>query len=779
MPFKDLVIINLLITKKKRIAYLKIYHIFALQLNLNLYIMKKQLHLFFALAFLFCVYNSLPAQVLTQNDYYPIQVSGDVPLDFRKTIEDKLNEHNQKVNKGVSTKPMSKEEKIEEEFLISQQYHINQMMHSGQIFFGDSVTEYLNDVAKKLLENTFPELLNEIRIYASFSPAVNAYATDEGVIIVNVGLIAQLTNEAELAFFIAHEIAHYVKKHSITSFKEDKAEKSKFGFVQDDDYLLRKNSRSRDIEREADQYAFKEIYLPAGYSPKALQIAFDILKYSYLPIDEIEFPTDYFDNEYFTVKSGYFLDSDRINPIAINEDYDEDKSTHPACDERKMKLLSFVSDEEFIAGKSFMLSEERFNRIRDIARFEMINSQLLACDYVNVFYNAFIMQKYYPNNIFIHKAILYAEYAVMKYKTDRNTSAVVTYYRKMEGASQQLSYFFNKVSKEELGIIALRKAYELKKAQPENDFIDDIFNDIVRELVYEYDIKYQMFSREKRIELANDTAAIENDNKYSRISANQESNFDYKYAFVDIVQDKEFMEAFEHWEDKYLAHKEKMDKEKQDKKSKKQSKEQDIPDDINSIMLFDPFFVSVDLRNYKNSVIEYEKTEKIKDKFTQDIISIAERNNINTSLVSTEQINEDETELYNIHKSIYAWIYELSSHEIDEDDYIISFQSQYLQKVIDYSDTKYMLWPLAVEVKSRDEMDAYMNCCYAALILPLSPYFLYKAFTASKKSELILVLLDIEKGYTVDYTKHSMNSKYRDDKIKSKIHSTMFKYKNK
>ncbi len=741
--------------------------------------MKNHLHFFFAIAFLFCVYNSLPAQVLTQNDYYPIQVSGDVPLDFRKTIEDKLNEHNQKINKGVSTKPMSKGEKIEEEFLISQQYHINQMMHSGQIFFGDSVTEYLNDIAKKLLENTFPELLNEIRIYASFSSAVNAYATDEGVIIVNVGLISQLTNEAELAFFIAHEIAHYVKKHSITSFKEDKAEKSKFGFVQDDDYLLRKNSRSREIEREADNYAFKEIFLPAGYSPKALQIAFDILKYSYLPLDEIVFPTDYFDNEYYTAKTGYFLDSEKINPIAINEDYDEDKSTHPACDERKMKLLSLVTDEELNSGTLFMLSEERFKRIRDISRFEMIHSQLLACDYVNVLYNAFIMQKDYPDNVYLNKAILYSEYAVMKYKTDRKTSSVVTYFRKIEGASQQVSYFFNKASNIALGVIALRKAYELKKAHPDDNFIDDIYNDIVRELVYEHDVKYMMFSREKPSEIQADTTAIAEKNKYSRISANQENNFDYKYAFIDVIQEKEFMETFEYWEEKYLSYKEKKDKDKLEKKGKQQSEEQDIPDDIDKLMLFDPFFVAVDLRNYKKSAIEYEKTERIKDKFTKDIISIAELNNINTSLVSTEQINEDDTELYNIHKSIYAWIYELSSHDIKEDDYIISFQSQYLQKVIDYSDTKYMLWPLAVEVKSRDEMDTYMNCCYAAIIVPLAPYFLYKAFAPTKKSELILVLLDIEKGYTVDYTKHSMNSKFREDKVKSKIHSTMFKYKNK
>ena len=37
--------------------------------------------------------------------------------------------------------------------------------------------------------------------------------TENGIILINMGLLAQLSNESELAFIMAHEIVHYVEHH--------------------------------------------------------------------------------------------------------------------------------------------------------------------------------------------------------------------------------------------------------------------------------------------------------------------------------------------------------------------------------------------------------------------------------------------------------------------------------------------------------------------------------------------------------------------------------------
>ncbi len=49
------------------------------------------------------------------------------------------------------------------------------------------------------------------------SPNINAFATPGGYVLVTRGLLAQLSDEAELAGVLAHEIAHVVKKHHLNA----------------------------------------------------------------------------------------------------------------------------------------------------------------------------------------------------------------------------------------------------------------------------------------------------------------------------------------------------------------------------------------------------------------------------------------------------------------------------------------------------------------------------------------------------------------------------------
>jgi len=79
------------------------------------------------------------------------------------------------------------------------------LLLSGDKLFNDPLTIYVNKVADELLKNE-PELRKKIKIYVTKSSDVNAHAFDKGFIFINVGLLAQLENEAQLAFILSHEI---------------------------------------------------------------------------------------------------------------------------------------------------------------------------------------------------------------------------------------------------------------------------------------------------------------------------------------------------------------------------------------------------------------------------------------------------------------------------------------------------------------------------------------------------------------------------------------------
>ncbi len=73
------------------------------------------------------------------------------------------------------------------------------LFQSGKVVYGTSLNRYLDAILDNLLVND-AQLRSQISLFVVKSPNVNAYATTQGYIFVNTGLLAQATNEAEIAF---------------------------------------------------------------------------------------------------------------------------------------------------------------------------------------------------------------------------------------------------------------------------------------------------------------------------------------------------------------------------------------------------------------------------------------------------------------------------------------------------------------------------------------------------------------------------------------------------
>lgn len=80
---------------------------------------------------------------------------------------------------------------------------------------------YVQGVFRQIQEAN-PQLA-AVRLVLSRNPEPNAHAVGTGTIMLNVGLLARLENESQLAFILCHELAHVQAQHMATGLREQLA----------------------------------------------------------------------------------------------------------------------------------------------------------------------------------------------------------------------------------------------------------------------------------------------------------------------------------------------------------------------------------------------------------------------------------------------------------------------------------------------------------------------------------------------------------------------------
>jgi len=89
------------------------------------------------------------------------------------------------------------------------------------LYENDEIEEFLNVFGNLIVEGT--EFYDQrFYIYVLDTDKVNAYACPGGIIFLTRGILEATENEAELAFVIAHELAHTIYQHGLQGMKERK-----------------------------------------------------------------------------------------------------------------------------------------------------------------------------------------------------------------------------------------------------------------------------------------------------------------------------------------------------------------------------------------------------------------------------------------------------------------------------------------------------------------------------------------------------------------------------
>jgi predicted Zn-dependent protease len=133
----------------------------------------------------------------------------------------------------------------------------------------DALDRYLQDILCRLAGPHCPD----VRVYAVRNPYFNANMAPNGMMQIWSGLLLRMDNEAQLAAVVAHEVGHFVQRHSLERLRDAKAKSAAsvflapfglVGLVGQLALIASMFAYTRDQEREADTISLR-LLGTAGY----------------------------------------------------------------------------------------------------------------------------------------------------------------------------------------------------------------------------------------------------------------------------------------------------------------------------------------------------------------------------------------------------------------------------------------------------------------------------------------------------------------------------------
>lgn len=493
--------------------------------------MKQLLFLACALTYLWAQ-NSVPS---------PLKNSGDLPEDFYEDVWTKIEKQ---VSEIKPTDPLAAQKAA---FYTKSNIQLNYLFQGGQIIYGDPLNDFVNEVAAKVIGDD-THLLEELRFYINRSSEVNAFSTNQGAIFVNLGLLAQIENEAQLALILAHEIEHYVQGHTLDGYIHEQEVITSDVKI---DYT-KIFGRSKEMELEADKFGTAR-FIEAGYMPQALLNTFDVLLYSYLAYDEIVFDSTYFDQNDFKLLQYYVKDD--IKSISAREDVDDEEHTHPNIKKRIKHAYKVLEDQgvsKMNEGAIFQVVDEKaFQEIQKRTRYELLR---ILCEnhyYDRALYTTFLLEKTYGTSEFTawHKALI--TYFMCTYKLDGKISKAVNNYSKIEGEQQAMNYFLRKLKKKDFIGLTLNQMYSYFEKYPGQQEKYIYFKDLLYKIHRSETINLNELIWEKMETPTLDTTIVaeepleddEEDEEESSELENQEVQINRSSKYAKIKQKKEALKA--------------------------------------------------------------------------------------------------------------------------------------------------------------------------------------------------------------------------------------------
>ena len=401
-----------------------------------------------------------------------------------------------------------------------------------------------------------------------------------------------------------------------------------------------------------------------------------------------------FETEFYKFPQKFI--KEETDEISAIENYNDENSTHPNILKRKKNVERMLEDEEK-TGEKFLISEQEFIEIRKVARFELSYLYRIENSFEKAIYNSFLLLRSNPNNKYLKTNIGESLYGLNYYKNNASFSKAHIRYKKVEGLSQQVNFFFEKMKKTDLNILTMRYLWSLTNEFGNDKYISALADSTINEVAQYFKDDLSDFPT-KINKLSKDSLSEQEYEKLSKtekIKYNKRKKSDKNYYFYALVGVKNTFELFEKYdkqlikknENDNLSYKQLAEKRKTEAQKRKIEINKGKSLGIDSLYMIRPYFeMTADDIKYKDKIYKYQRKKKY---FNETINKIANKLEITILPIDFDNLNENETDKLNDYTVIKTWIYE---NYFQNNNNFIMASMKYLSKIADISKIKHLAW---------------------------------------------------------------------------------------
>ena len=238
------------------------------------------------------------------------------------------------------------------------------LMRRGVVLADTPALSYMNAVMLRIRGNDTSAMPFRILIVKSYDPNAASYAN--GLLIICTGALAVIDNETQLAFLLAHEMAHYSLNHhvrerhvmhekSLELLRQQMASAFFLGGLAllgaDNSFREMMCGFSRGLEKEADRLALKWI-IRAGYDAHVALMLFKNMQ-TRTGKDTLGGPDAL--QTHPTISERISLSQSYLAGIKLPATF---RSTDAAVFLRSLKKVYFVNAQECLAASEFSLAQQ-------------------------------------------------------------------------------------------------------------------------------------------------------------------------------------------------------------------------------------------------------------------------------------------------------------------------------------------------------------------------------------------------------------------------------------
>lgn len=290
------------------------------------------------------------------------------------------------------------------------------MFRTEQIVNDTLLETYVTRVLNNLLAKNAFDKNRARKVFILRSPFVNAICYGRGIYFVTTAMLGRVYSEDQLAFALAHELAHDALEHvqqrikreadiQLAKKSNDQLRKIIAGTIDAEDieeyrklvYGVSRYTRAREMEADSLGFIF---FTRAGYRADQAVELIDVLEHwqkpkyplgaeLFLPFDSENYPLQlYWFNERLSVfsneRSSYLWERDSVH-------------SHPAYQMRKDRLVQYPVED----GEGVMAEQSQFEDVAARAEFEAMENAFLFRQYDRAMFSALQLINRYPDNTYL------------------------------------------------------------------------------------------------------------------------------------------------------------------------------------------------------------------------------------------------------------------------------------------------------------------------------------------------------------------------------------------